>query len=479
MSDNHQFDLGSNRPEPGEREEVHPADFHGLRDDIGRIAQQPQFDSVRRRARRLRTRRRLTVAAAGLAVVVMLGAGGLTGAWPSGGDSAPATTRPGPVATSLPPKPQSTGLPNVRRVYPADASHLYVLVDDCPTPGPECQQQWLMASEDGGQTWRPRLAPKTLGVGFDRLRVVGPTALMVVATVLPAPDRSSPAVPSCSPEPARCPSSPGNGLSQWGRVDLRQVWTWRISNDAGATWQDLAFSSKPVVSAPPSGRVVSRLFIEGTDTGLLYAVDPQNAQVAPLATQPPLAEPTLLDVPMGAGVWVEGVDPTTRRPAIAVSHDGGASWALSVFDAELVTPESDQFRAGMYRPEVATADGKMAYATFVAGPVPARIYRSADGGRSWRHSNPDAKAGDMPAIWQTFALADGRHVLATQDVGKGRVTFASSTDGKTYRPLTLTGLPPVFSPPFPVDENLYLGWNDHGVYRSTDGLNWQPLPAPR
>lgn len=477
MPDNHQFDLGSNRPEPGDRQDVHPADFHGLRDDVGRIAQQPQFDSVRRRAHRLRTRRRLTMAGAGLVVVAMLGAAGLTGAWPSGGDSTPATARPGPEATPLPLKPQSTGQPNVRWVYPADASHLYVLVDDCPTSSPECQQ-WLMASEDGGQTWRPRLALKALVAGFNRLRVVGPTALMV-ATALPAPDQSSPAVLSCSPEPAKCPSSPGDGLSQWSPVPLRQVWTWRISNDAGATWQDLAFSSKPVVSAPPSGRVVSRLLIEGTDAEHLYAVDPQNAQVAPLATQPPLAEPTLLDVPMGAGIWVEGVDPTTRRPAIAVSHDGGASWELSVFDAEQVAPASDQFRAGMYMAKVATADGKVAYATFVAGPGPARIYRSTDGGRSWRHSNPDAKAGDMPAIWQTFALAGGRHVLATQDVEEGRVTFASSTDGKTYRPLTLAGLPPVFSSPFPVDENLYLGWNDHGVYRSTDGLDWQPLPAPR
>ena len=471
MPDNDPFDLGFNRPEPGDREGVPSADFRGLRADVGRITQQPEFDLVRRRARRLRTRRQLAVAGAGLAVVVMLGAAGLTVNWPSAANSTATATRGAPSATPLPPKPQSTSLPNVRQLYPADANHIYVLVDDCERLSLECQQ-WLMASEDGGQTWQPRLALSGINQMSDRLRVAGPTAFML-GTELPLPDRTS-----CARDPLCPPIVPSTRIEPESPSDPFRKW--RISNDAGATWQDLIATDTPVASAPPSGSVVWQLSMEGTEIGRLYAVDPETARVAPLATQPPVVEYTLLIMPLGAGVWVEGLDPTTRRPATAVSHDGGASWAVSVFETEMAAPVDQQPRAGMYMPDVTTADGQVAYAMFATDPGPQRIYRSTDGGRSWQRSNPDAKASDMPpgAPW-TFVLADGRHVLANQDADKGVLTLVSSTDGKTYRPLTLTGLPPMGLTATPVNENLYLYQGYNAIYRSEDGLHWQPLAVPR
>ena len=177
-----------------------------------------------------------------------------------------------------------------------------------------------------------------------------------------------------------CPGPP----SQCATYSLER--TWRISADAGATWRDLAVSDEPVESAPPSGGVVRHLMTTDTHPDRLYAVDPAMGRLAPLANQPPLVEYETITVPLSAGVWLEGLDPTTRRPAVAVSRDGGATWVTSTFEAEKQIGDQLPVRPGISRPDVRTADGQTAFAMFAAEAGPVRVYRTTDGGQSWQRT---------------------------------------------------------------------------------------------
>jgi hypothetical protein len=462
MRDTDPVDLDHDRSGPGERGGVPGADFHGLRDDLGRIAQQPGFDLVRRRARRLRTRRQMVVAGAGLAVVAVLGTAGLTVTRPTATNlpaatpSPSATVAPSPPAPAvLPSRPASTSPPVVRELLAGDPDHLYAVVEDCDS----CQG-WLMVSPDGGRTWQTRLAVSTRFDAPDLLRVVGPSAIMVGSR------KQQPSQEPClQPAPACVTYSPER--------------TWRISADAGATWRDLTAGDEPVESVPASGGAVMDLATTDTQPGRLYAVDPEQGRIAPLATQPPLVEFSIITAPLGAGLWLEGLDPTTRRPAVVVSRDGGTSWVTSTFEAEPPLGDQAPIRPGISRPEVRTADGQTAFAMFADGPGPVRIYRTTDGGQSWLRMNPDARSWDVPRGALSIVIAGGRHVLVYRDDPLGPTKLAESADGRVYQPFAPVGLPPVGIAPIAVDENLFLYRDYNTIYRSEDGVHWQPLSQPK
>ncbi|WP_329106177.1 glycoside hydrolase [Micromonospora sp. NBC_01699] len=466
MRENEPVDLDHNLSEPGGREGVPSADFHSLLVDVGRITQQPGFDLVQRRARRLRTRRQLVVAGAGLAVVAVLGAAGLTVTRPAASDLPAATPSPsGPVAPTSPPapavlpsRPASSSPPVVRELLAGDPDHLYAVVEDCD----DCQG-WLMGSQDGGRTWQTRLAVSLRLDKSDLIRVVGPSAIMAGIW-----ERKPSQEPCLRPAP-ECTTH-------------AQEATLRISADAGATWRDLVVDDEPVESAPPSGGVVMDLMTtntQPTQRGRLYAVDPEMGRIAPLANQPPLTQYEKIAVPLSAGVWLEGLDPTTRRPAVAVSRDGGASWVTSIFEAEKQVGDQAPVRLGISRPEVRTADGQTAFAMFAAGAGPVRIYRTTDGGQSWKRTNPDARSWDVPRTPRSLVVAGGRHVVIDRAEPTAPIRLFESTDGRVYQPFAPVGLPPIGIAPIAVDKDLFLYRDYNTIYRSEDGVHWQPLGPPK
>jgi photosystem II stability/assembly factor-like uncharacterized protein len=411
-------------------------DFHGLLDDIGSAAKQPEFSAVRRRASRLRTRRHIVVTAGALAVAAVLILGGYLVAEPS--DGSPGRVGASPGATIQAPA-------HIRWADAGDADHLYALVADCGG----CRSK-LMVSEDGGRTWRERPAYAAIPEksGLLDLYVLGPRVLAL-------------GLPEELGWPDKLPAS-----------TVRKV-----SLDGGATWRDLQTSQAPVAAAPVGTRLIG-CQSSSASCGL-HAIDPVTGILAPLSTQPPLADFQIAYVPPSIGMWVQGYDPATHRPAVAVSHDRGRTWTVTVFTAESPAPVNGGSTAAMYQPAIATADGQTAYATILATNDPtAHLYRSTDGGGHWQRTNPDGPlsglSGETPL---SFVTADGAHVMLLQD--GDTFVFWISTDGKTYTRLTAVGAPTKFAiPPTAIDKDRYLLYDDQQLYLSDNGRNWHRATTP-
>jgi len=459
-------------------------DFHRWRDDVAGIVSQPGFATVEQRARRIRTRQRAAAAAGALAVVVLLVSGGTAvlnlsgGPTPVGVGTSPGAsgrdTRPGDPAPS-PIPPWQDPDPAARYIQAAGASgpdHLYALVRDCP----DCGQR-LMASEDGGRTWQPRrtfaAGPRPNGTyppsDMLLMTVVGPRTVVVR---LPADDAATPS-----------PVADERGA------------IWQLTVDGGRTWKNLARVDTAVPGAPDDGKIVDCLI--GTEPGgacRLFAVLPATGQVAPLANQPPLLEYHLLPTWDGKAVWVQGYDPASHRPAVAVSRDGGRSWTTGIFDTEAQMPKIDAAKpAQLEQLSVVTADARTAYAVFFThGTRSSRVYRSTDGGRTW------ARNGALPPGWDlvvqhrdtykalyghtgvssiSFVTGDGAHVLlGTRD---GKAGYLGSRSGGAYTPVKPAGLPdPDGAQPEVVGDRAYLYQDGDRLYLSADGLRWRPASRP-
>jgi hypothetical protein len=379
-------------------------------------ARQPGFDTVQRRARRLRLRRRIGTGAVAAVLLVLAAAGAV------------AVHRPDPAT---PPTDVPGSVPRLRWAGAADADHLYALVADCL----DCPQ-YLFGSADGGRTWDQRGGSRPMSVG-PGLTVVGPDILIDL------------------------------GPSSIARAVVPQV-----SVDGGRTWRTLEIATTPVDAVPAGTSPIHCAVVVGPEPCSVYAVDPGTGRIAPLRTQPPVRRPVPAAVPATAGLWVQGLDQDSGRPATAVSHDGGRTWTGAVFDAEPVPPglPGEQV-AGMYLPTVATADGTVAYALFAGLPDQSpRVYRSGDAGRNWQrvdNGNPVPAPLAGPA---SVVLADGTHVVVTI-AGTG-FQYQASPDGVAYRPVELTGLPPTDVVPRAVTERFYLGRDGDALYTSADGRAW-------
>lgn len=388
-------------------------DFHGLRDEVDRLVRQPDFDTVRQRAGRLRTRARVAAATGALGVLVALALG---------------------AASVLPflrtPVAPAAGESRVLWAGGGDRNHLYAVLVDCAT----CPHR-LVASTDGGRSWDHRVDFPSSGGDPVTVTVLGPKFLVARVPVGPA----------------------GKGGGETVR---------RISTDGGATWRDADPGGTPRAAAVPDTRLWGCLIHvpQGCD---ILVPDPGSAAVVPLATQPPLDAAVPVDAPPAAGYWVRGCDPATGRRAVAVSRTGGRSWQKMVFDRE---PEADRPVDCAF--DLATTDGSTVFATLSDGQgVPRRVYRSVDGGGTWQAADPRLPDGWVVQAGSTVT-ADGTHVLLAER--ESRFGLLTSRDGRTYAPLAVDG-PVHHDAPQAVALDRWIRHDERTVYLSDDGLHWRPL----
>ena len=464
-------------------------DFHGLRDDAGAAARQPDFDSVRGRAERLRRLRGAMVVGSAVAVAVLLGATGLAVA-----QSEPTGFIPGRLSEN----PDEPGTPYLRWAGAGDADHLYAVVGDCAS----CPTR-LLASTDGGDSWHERPVLDHGGIQLElvgTIEVLSPSVLVGQASPIDGDEIPSPGV-------ASSPAAPGDsqGITSAVRGATRVL----ISADGGTSWQDLDPVADPVPAVPPGGGVLLDCELgQLLGSGCTFvAVDPANAELAPLANQPRLAHPKLVLAPAAAGLWASGVDASTGHPAVAVSRDRGATWDFSALPDPDAVPGGRSTDPASSLPTVATTDGETLYATVGSrlgssadpttpavdptspavdptsptGPGPderpLRVYRSGDGGQTWQLV--DGEVAYQGFFWSpdAFVTSAGAHVLLAADDDDHR-TWLVSANGDSYQPHQFPGLPEADRVPRVIDRTTYLYQGDDRIYLSGDGSGWHEVPVP-
>ncbi|MEO3809535.1 hypothetical protein ABGB17_11095 [Sphaerisporangium sp. B11E5] len=348
----------------------------------------------------------------------------------------PAATAPAP-----PRVPSGDGLPG-QAVFVtfAGADSAFVLLAECEgeqgTAGQRCRQH-IGVLEDG--RWHLRRSPLPDITGDDGItadiRALAPGQALVTVGTGRDPDR-----------------------------------TW-VTADGARTWTRGTTEVKGTVDAVPPGAllVTDCRGIEdgGCVESRLALVMPGTGEHRALATQPAL---TGVLVPAGTSRdgarWVSGVDPATRLPALAVTHDAGRTWqtralqgpgredtwGLRVVDSGTVLYAVER---GQLPPEEVVKNGLRA------------IHRSTDNGRTWERvwsfrpgRDPRSVLADVvvtPAGTLILHAEDG--VYRSEDGGR---TFSKTAGGPTPGTVTWTPIGYVWSHD-----------GGPGEYKvSLDGLTW-------
>ena len=423
--------------------------FTGLRAYVDNAARQPDFDAVRQRAGRVR-RRRAVVSSAAAAVAALL-VTGLGYAATAG----PQVALPKPSASATP----DSGWPRVTGVQATGAADLYVLYERCRDCGSE-----LYASDDAGATWQRRSVPPTAGgtlistfASLGRGVLVWRDGQLVNLQDLPG-------------------SSPTGSAVAEPSGTLGREWT---TVDGGRSWRQAVVDTKPVAAVPAGTRPVDCHVVGQTSPCRIYAVDPVTGRFAPLATQPSGITVSRnwagqTDVPLGGRLWVAGLDPATRKPAVASSSDGGRTWHTFVFSGGVpAKPSKLGIIAGMYLPTVAAGPGGTAYALLYHDDHGREAYRTTDGGVTWRPV-PGGPVADTPD--SGFVTSAGAHVVKSGD------GFRISRGGGRYQPVTLAGYPADLLPlPQLTSQQApgrYVVFADARLYLSDDGQTWRRVTVP-
>jgi hypothetical protein len=429
--------------------------FARLREYADDTARQPDFDTIRRRAVRVRRRRRHTASSvlAGVTALVVA-ALGLSVA-PSDGDQ---TAYPAPSTT--PSAGLNAAWPRFTAIVATGADQLFAVYERCRT----CESR-LHVSADAGRTWERRAVPPPPAGGTATNRIilligVAPDVLVWAESTALSLDELFPSQGSSSP-PARPPA-------------IERNW---ITLDGGRTWRRPTLAGQPVDAVPAGTRPVDCSSVREEQPCRLYAVDPATGRFAPLANQPPgLDDPGRsrgrTNVPVGGHLWVPGFDPATRHPAVASSVDGGRTWTTFVFSGWMAAVESQGAGTGMYLPTVAAGTGTTAIALLHSDGGRVVPYRTTDGGKTWQPV-PGGALTEVPDAG--FVAADGAHV-----VRNGRA-FRASRDGGRYEPVTLAG----YSDELLVDQGptleavgRYVATTGEVVCVSDDGRTWRRVEAP-
>ncbi|WP_433728145.1 WD40/YVTN/BNR-like repeat-containing protein [Actinoplanes sp. CA-051413] len=193
----------------------------------------------------------------------------------------------------------------------------------------------------------------------------------------------------------------------------------------------------------------------------------------------------IADVVSRSVIWAVGGGETTpvTDGSVVLTTDGGRSWRD-------VTPPggaTENFRDVMAfgRDEavvLSTGDGET---------EPTQIYRTVDGGESWRVVFDDA----LPAFYNCFAFFDHRRGLAMSDPVGGKFRIAETTNGgRSWRVLPDAGMPPALNGEFGRATGTCLqasgqgyAWFgtttpagiDNRVFRTTDGGHtWRVANVP-
>jgi hypothetical protein len=345
--------------------------------------------------------------------------------------SYPASEPPGPPPSRYPSQPPTSGDP-----YPVESVPVTTPPEppDEINPGPSgasgsCRAR-LLASDDGGHTWKIRSdAP-----GMDWI------------------------------------AAPRHGVLVGGRDSHRNQPGQRVSTDGGRTWRTVKLSGD-TVAAVPAGSYADRMVVGNTQK--VVAVDARTGRAHPLASQPDF---TPFCVETSAVLISSGysVDDNRHTAKFAVSRDGGRTWTTHAL------PENGDFAPP------STADGTTLYqaATRVvsiaeAVQEPVRLHPiqvSTDGGATW--TGRDVGGGFY--VHTGFLTTDGAHVAVSMG-RQGEIAFWVSRDrGATYqRQDALPGLPASYEMMFEANTatRTYVAWADGSLtfYRSTDGWNWKKV----
>ncbi|MBE1489419.1 sialidase family protein [Plantactinospora soyae] len=422
--------------------------FDNLRAYVDDAARQPDFAVIRQRAVRVRRRRRATASSAA-AVVAALFATSL-GYATAGGPQAPDPT---PSVSAVP----DVGWPRVTSVVATGSTDLYAVFEPCR----DCAAQ-LYASDDAGASWQRRAAPPRSADDVGGMLVsLGGNALAWRESrrVLLLEEVEVGRLPSTTQSPTVPPSPPAPD----------RLW---ITVDGGRTWRRPVVDPKPVTAVPPGTRPVDCQLVGRPSPCKIYAVDPVSGRFAPLVRQPGITvEARWTDrvvVPLGAQLWVPGLDPASGRPAVASSADGGRTWNTTVFGG------GEQERNPALS-TVTAGTGDTAYALVYRDDHSRDPYRTTDGGATWRPVRGGALT-DIPA--RGLVTTDGAHVVRSSQ------GFQVSRDGGRYQPATLPGYPAdLLQPtagevPVPQAAKRYLVWSESYLYLSDDGWTWRQVDMP-
>jgi hypothetical protein len=419
-------------------------DFAGLRTVAEDAVRLPEFATIERLADRRRGRLRLAAAAA-VAVAVTAVAGTTALAVDRAAPSPPDVG----TSSSVPPEPaDGSHLVN----FFGDGAHLYVTKGWCQPP--DCPRE-LYASDDGGRHWERRTLPS------DDTQAVGPAMIGPRTLLMSVPD------PDAS-------DTPGPVLTDSPRL-------LHASTDGGRTWRRVGITTTPIEVVPEGQRLLECITPYLAEPCAVQTLD-ADLRVAPMVHQPPI---DVLFVqahrPADFGLWVSGVDPSTRKPALAVSRDRGRTWKVSVFTAAAPVDASGGGVGLGNLPELFTADGRTAYVmqASLMGTDEPLIYHTVDGGETWRLIEQGERIQPF-----SFVTRDGSHVLMVQG-SSDIVATRASHNGAPYQPAKLFGLPGsggVTNPPTPLGGGhgyiVQAASDLDALYVSDDGWTYRRLDLP-
>jgi len=410
-------------------------DFDGLRAEVEAATRLPEFDSVARRARRIRRRdigRRFVVSLVSLAIVLPAGLAAVNATPPNSGIQGP-DTQIGLEPPNVAPVPTSSTAPvaTIRAIAGTHIGSLYAAVDVCQ-PGDGTTRCSLQVVPLGAtaQDQREPIATNELradpadSLDDVTLLALTPTSLLL-SGIRPDGERKS-----------RRINVNGGGAE--------------IAPEPGAATQ------------PDTGDLVVQL----RRYGELSFVRQIDSRVFRLQTQPPIKEFTLVtSIPPARGWWVTGVDPASGEVAVAVSRDLGTSWQV----------RSLGLPPGMADPVLTTGDGNTVF-VFVrtAGGIQQR--RSTNGGRTWETLTtampwPPFGSGDVVSRRLGAVVRGDGSLLIWVEQPPGAVFLDSVDSGASYRP---TGGP---SGPIVAVMDGFVAIADPPSV-SYDGHTWSALPRP-
>jgi hypothetical protein len=319
----------------------------------------------------------------------------------------------------------------------------------------------LLRSGDGGATWRALVARELLGAGFHDLLVdprdPGRVLAATTAGLWASPDGGlswEPRLAGRSWSVSR--GAPGELLAG-GEFGLHR------SEDGGATWQRVPLASAPgsfdrVALAHGSGGEVTYVFAAGDGVGHLWRRDPPGGPF----DFDPVKPPADLDSRRAWHSWACAADP--GDPGVvwlgaaglhrgARGPDGRWSWVDLA-----ARPAGDSLPAGQHAVVFEPGDPLAVYVANEGG-----LFRSPDGGRSWRSLVTGL------AVAEVDRLADhGAWLLA----GAGELGALRYEGGEVWCPVG-TGDPAVLAG----DELVTPG--PGGLAVSADGgSTWTAAPLP-
>lgn len=121
--------------------------------------------------------------------------------------------------------------------------------------------------------------------------------------------------------------------------------------------------------------------------------------------------------------WASGAKGTVLRTV-----DGGEHWEkVNVPNAEAL-----DFR------DVQAFDEKTAFVLSIGPGEQSRIYKTADGGKTWQlqFTNKDPKA-----FYDCFSFWDNKHGIALSDSVDGKFPLIATSDGASWNPVTVKNMP--------------------------------------